>query len=89
MVLNSLLLFIYYSFIYYSKKHMPGLTELGVKYWVRYVDDTFIILDSEDSKPGILKYLNDRHPNISFTMEDERSNRIPFLDVLIKRKGMY
>ena len=29
--------------------------------------------------------LNDLHPSLSFTMEEENSNKLPFLDVLVER----
>jgi hypothetical protein len=30
-----------------------------------------------------LQYLNQQHPSIKFTMEQEQSGKIPFMDVLI------
>ena len=51
----------------------------------RYVDDTFCLFDTEHDATCILffDYINDRHPNIRFTMEKEVDKKIPFLDVLI------
>ena len=42
--------------------------------WFRYVDDTFALF-------LLLHYLNSRHDNIQFTIEE-----IPFLDVSAKRQ---
>ena len=53
--------------------------------WFRYVDDTFSLFDNKDKASNFLHYLNNRHPNIKFTMELEENQEIPFLDVLIKR----
>ena len=33
----------------------------------------------------LYQYLNDQHPNIKYTMENEKNNSIPFLDILISR----
>ena len=49
----------------------------------RYVDDTFCLFDTEHDATLFFDYINDRHPNIRFTMEKEVDEKIPFLDVLI------
>ena len=51
-------------------------------YW-RYVDDTFCPLDTEHDATLFFDYINERHPNIRFTMEKEMDKKISFLDVLI------
>ncbi|OXA56044.1 hypothetical protein Fcan01_09800 [Folsomia candida] len=56
-----------------------------IKFWRRFVDDTFSIIKSRKAKQ-ILKKLNNFHPNIKFTMEQEINNSLPFLDVLIHKK---
>ncbi|XP_046401606.1 uncharacterized protein LOC124167667 [Ischnura elegans] len=54
----------------------------------RYVDDTFIIWPhGRESLQHFLSHMNSRHANIQFTMEIEKDNRIPFLDILIHRKN--
>jgi len=53
--------------------------------WFRYVDDTFSLFDNKDKATSFLHYLNNRHPNIKFTIGLEENQEIPFLDVLIKR----
>ena len=54
--------------------------------WTRYVDDTFAFV-----KPGkekeIQETLNLYHHNIKFTYECEKTNTIPFLDVLVLREN--
>ena len=52
----------------------------------RYVDDTITYI-----KPSSINYvlseLNSFHKNINFTFEEEKDNKISFLDVLILRNG--
>ena len=51
----------------------------------RYVDDTFVIFRSPEHVTPFLDYLNTRHSNIKFTVEQENNGRLPFLDILINR----
>ena len=53
--------------------------------WFRYVDDTFTMFDSKDNANEFLTFLNSRHDSIKFTLEFEEDNKIPFLDILLKR----
>ena len=54
--------------------------------WKRYVDNTITYI-----KPSSINYvlseLNSFHKNIKFTFEEEKDNKISFLDVLILRNG--
>ena len=43
--------------------------------WFRYVDDTFSLFDNKDKATSFLHYLNNRHPNIKFTIELEEKPR--------------
>ena len=69
----------------FEKKHMQKLKELGVRHWCRYVDDIFASMNSKDEANTILQYLNEQHPNIKFTIEYERNNKLPFVDTCVKR----
>ena len=71
----------------FETKHMDKLTELGVKSWDRFVDDTFTIINDKQNAESILNFLNEQHHTIKFTMEKEESNTINFLDIKIKRKN--
>ena len=51
----------------------------------RYVDDTFAIFRRHSHAKEFLKYLNSKHNNIKFTIEEERENKLPFLDILINK----
>ncbi|BHF83967.1 hypothetical protein SprV_0902711600 [Sparganum proliferum] len=54
--------------------------------WVRYVDDTFVIIN-RDKIGEFTQHLNSIFPDIQFTMEEEKDCQLPFLDVLVQRKG--
>ena len=51
----------------------------------RYVDDCFLVFKSKEQADQFLEYLNSKHRNISFTVEYEQDQQIPFLDILITR----
>ncbi|XP_074037086.1 uncharacterized protein [Leptinotarsa decemlineata] len=54
--------------------------------WLRYVDVTFIIWNHGNTElDAFLKHINSVRPSITFTMEKEIHNELPFLDVLVKR----
>ena len=53
--------------------------------WYRYVDDTFTMFDSKNTAHEFLQYLNSCHNSIKLTIEFEQDNKIPFLDILVKR----
>ena len=53
--------------------------------YLRYVDDTFATLTSRIHAFSFFHKLNDLHPSLSFVMEEEKSNKLPFLDVLVER----
>ena len=57
-----------------------------IKLWKRFVDDTFCFAKSEYTN-NMLLALNSFHQNIKFTIETEKDDAIPFLDVLIIRKA--
>ena len=55
--------------------------------WFRYLDDTFVIWPhGKDALDDFLVHLNTAHSSIKFTMEIEENGKLPFLDVLVKRK---
>ena len=51
--------------------------------WFRYVDDTFTSL-LEEFIELFLNHLNDQHPRMKFTIEQEQNREIPFLDTVVK-----
>ena len=59
----------------------------GIKplYYTRYVDDIFAVFNNSAETALFLTYLNSKHPNIEFTDEPEKCNKLPFLDVCIDK----
>ena len=43
----------------------------SILFYRRYVDDTFCLFDTEHDATLLFDYINDRHPNIRFTMKKE------------------
>ena len=68
-----------------EKTILPELTEC-VKYWERYADDTisFVKLGTVNC---IITKSNSFDNNIQFTSEEGDKGTLPFLDVLIQKKG--
>ncbi len=52
--------------------------------WLRYVDDTFVIINSNDLE-HFHKIINSINPSIKFSREEEQKNQLPFLHVLVQR----
>ena len=60
--------------------------------WLCYVDDTFVIWPhGQDELQCFHEHLNGQHPNMKFTIEHEKENKLAFLDVLVTRSktGLY
>ena len=59
-------------------------------YYRRYVDDIFVLFKSSDHLKRFQSYLNSSHVSMSFTIETEQNNKIPFLDVnVIREQGEF
>ncbi|XP_065671956.1 uncharacterized protein LOC136089796 [Hydra vulgaris] len=56
-------------------------------FYKRYVDDIIAIFNSEFEAQEFFKHLNRQPKNLRFTMEKEKDNQIPFLDVLINKSN--
>ena len=69
----------------FERKHRQTLTELGVRTWLRYVDDIFVTLSDAADANRALEFLNNQHPNIRFTIEHESEGKLPFLDTCVYR----
>ncbi|XP_046385940.1 uncharacterized protein LOC124155816 [Ischnura elegans] len=70
------------------EEHALNSAPLRPKCFFRYVDDTFIIWPhGMDTLHSFVDHMNSRHPNIRFTMETETNGELPFLDILIRRRG--
>ena len=53
------------------------------KFYLRSVDDILAAFDNEHDSLNFLNFLNNRHPNIKFTIEKQNNHSIAFLDVFI------
>ena len=53
------------------------------KFYLRCVDDIRAAFDNEQDSLNFLNFLNNRHPNIKFTIEKQTNHSIAFLDVSI------
>ena len=62
------------------------LLEYRPLYYRRYVDDIFALVKSSDHLKRFQSYLSSCHVNMSFIIETEESNKIPFLDVSVIRE---
>ena len=59
---------------------------LSLLFWLRYVDETFVIVNDKQKLKSIIEFLNSQHRSIKFTSEEENNNKLPFLDVLLTKK---
>ena len=48
------------------------------KFYLRYVNDILAAFDNEQDSLNSLNFLNNRHPNIKFTVEKQNNHSIPF-----------
>ena len=53
------------------------------KFYLRYVEDILAAFDNEQVPLNVLKFLNNIHPNIKFTIEKQTNHSVAFLDVFI------
>ena len=70
---------------HFERKHMERMKELGLKTWMRFVDDIHATVGDKGEAIVICMFLNEQHPNIKFTIEHEVKNRLPFLDTCVIR----
>ena len=73
--------------IFMAKLERNQMSELisNFAYYVRFVDDTFVLCNERASTRQILKQLNQCHPAIKFTVEEEVNDALSFLDVSVLR----
>ena len=54
-----------------------------LKFYLTYVYDILAVFDNEQDLLNFLNFLNNRHPNIQFTIEKKINYSIVFLDAFI------
>ena len=72
-------------FLGYHENRWIEENKNNVLFYKRYVDDIFCLLKSETDADDFLTYLNRQHPNIKFTLEKQKENKLAFLDVSINK----
>ena len=55
-------------------------------YYRRYVNDFFVLFTSPEHLEDFWNFLNGWHANMAFTIENEKQNRISFLEIQIIRE---
>ena len=68
---------------FYKSKWLNEYNLNKPKFYFRYVDDILAAFDNKQDSLNFLIFLNNRHPNIKFTIEKHINHSIAFLDVFI------
>jgi hypothetical protein len=71
-------------------EHFEGIGYIGPKpaKWLGYIDDTFMVWPYVPMRlQEFLHHLKCVRPTIKFTMEVEANDTLPFLDVLVMKRG--
>ena len=74
------------SNIFMGFNESKWLTEYNLnkrKFYLRYANEILAAFDNEQDSLNFLNFLNNRHPNIKFTIEKQISHSITFLDAFI------
>ncbi|CAF4176923.1 unnamed protein product [Rotaria sp. Silwood2] len=58
----------------FEKKYLSSPEDMGIVYWKRYVDDTFVLFDPKFSVHHVCNTLSQYHPSIKFTVEKEKKD---------------
>ena len=74
--------------VHYKSKWLENCPQqFKPQFYRRYVDDIFVMFKKRDHVKKFLRYINSRHRNIKFTCEEEKDNKISFLDISIRRNN--
>ena len=65
------------------------LLECKPSYCKRYVDDIFVLFESETQVESFINFMNTCHPKMKFTFEKEQNKCFNFLDVKVTKKVMF
>ena len=68
---------------FHESKYLNEYNLNKPKFYLRYVDDILAAFDNEQDSLNFFNFLNNRHPNIKFTVEKQINHSIAFLDVFI------
>ncbi|XP_076065025.1 uncharacterized protein LOC143039058 [Oratosquilla oratoria] len=68
------------------KAQLLSAAPSSLKLWARCVDDVSTILDSKDVEP-FFSHINSIEPALQISIELEKDDQLPFLDVNVNRNG--
>ena len=68
---------------FHESKRLNEYNFNKLNFYLRYLDDILADFDSEQDSLNCLDILNERHPNIKFTIEKQINHSIAFLDAFI------
>ena len=68
---------------FYESKWLNEYNLSKFKFYLRYVDDILAAFDKGQDSLNFFNFLNQRHPNIKFTIEKQINYSLAFLDVFI------
>ena len=68
---------------------MSRLKQLGVKRWLRCVDEIFATFNKKEEALKVHEFINHQHPNLKFTIEYEKYNQLQFLDTVRRNSYKY
>ena len=70
--------------LYFEKDWLQNCpSDFKPYYYRRYVDNIFVLLTSPEHLEAFRNFLDGRRADMSFTIENEKQNRMSFLDVQI------
>ena len=69
--------------VFHKSKWLNEFNLNKPKFYLRYVDEVLAAIDNEQDSLNFLNVLNNRHPNIKFTIEKQINHSIAFLDIFI------
>ena len=72
---------------YHEKDWIEKAQVAKPTFYKRYVDDIFLVFESELDAKTFHTNLNTKHKNIKLTYEKQIDSKLPFLDILISNNG--
>ena len=68
---------------FYKSKCLNEYNLNKPKFYLRFVDDILAAFEKEQDSLNFLDFLNNKHPNLKFSIEKQVNHSIAFLDVFI------
>ena len=72
---------------YHEANWLQVFKDCEIILYLRYVNDTICLFNSESDADNFDAFLNKQHPNIEITLEKQQNDQISILDILIKKNG--